>query len=70
MLSVAPFAVAVLALAVLTAVGARRRGNRAVVVVLASVFFPITWVVWYARDDLVEGSVDWYHRRVGPAQTR
>ena len=42
----------VVALGSLTAMGERRRGGRAVVVVLAGVFFPLAWIGWYARDEL------------------
>lgn len=35
----------------LTAVGARRRGRGPAVAVLAGVLFPITWAVWYLRDE-------------------
>jgi len=41
----------VLALVVLTGVGARRRGQTALPASLAGVFFPVTWVVWYLRDE-------------------
>ena len=40
------------ALVWLTAIGERRRGHAWVVAVVAGVFFPVTWVVWYLRDDL------------------
>lgn len=39
-----------LAVAALTAVGERRRGGRIALMVLAAVCFPVTWVVWYVRD--------------------
>lgn len=42
---------ALVALAVLTGVGERRRGGRAGVAVAAGAFFPIAWIVWYARDE-------------------
>ncbi len=38
-------------LAVLTAVGARRRGASAALAVLAGLGYPFTWVVWYLRDE-------------------
>ncbi len=41
----------VLALPVLTAVGARRRGAGVVASVVTGVFFPIAWAVWYLRDE-------------------
>jgi hypothetical protein len=37
--------------AVLTGLGEHRRGARTVVAVLAGVAFPLTWVVWYVRDE-------------------
>jgi hypothetical protein len=40
------------ALAWLTALGERRRGQSWPVAVVAGVFFPVTWVAWYLRDDL------------------
>ena len=43
---------AMVALGLLTSLGERRRGARAVVVPLAGLLFPVTWVVWYARDEL------------------
>ena len=41
----------VLALAVLTALGAHRRGSGALPSVVAGLFFPITWTIWYVRDE-------------------
>jgi len=35
---------------VLTALGQHRRGGRLPLAVLAGVLFPVTWVVWYVRD--------------------
>jgi hypothetical protein len=35
----------------LTAVGERRRGHSIALTVAAGVFFPITWAVWYLRDE-------------------
>ena len=43
-------AVAVVALAALTAVGQRRRGGPLALVVLAGLFFPVAWITWYAHD--------------------
>lgn len=43
-------AVALLALAVLTALGSMRRGARLPAAALSGLFFPVTWVVWYLRD--------------------
>lgn len=42
--------VLVLVLDPLTAVGARRRDAGMAVTVLAGVCFPVTWVLWYVRD--------------------
>lgn len=44
------FAVALLALAVLTALGSLRRGARLPAAALSGLFFPVTWVLWYLRD--------------------
>lgn len=44
-------AVVVLPLVVLTALGARRRGRALPQAVLAGLFFPVTWVAWYVRDE-------------------
>lgn len=44
------FAVALLALAVLTALGSLRRGARLPAAALSGLFFPVTWAVWYLRD--------------------
>ncbi|MFA6576515.1 MAG: hypothetical protein WCS84_13925 [Nocardioides sp.] len=41
----------VVALMVLTALGEGRRGARALTAVVAGVFFPVTWTVWYVRDE-------------------
>ena len=43
-------AVLSLGIAVLTAVGSRRRGSSVPVAALSGVFFPIVWVAWYVRD--------------------
>ena len=43
--------VAVLSLMVLTAAGERRRGTGIGLSVVAGLFFPISWVVWYQRDE-------------------
>jgi hypothetical protein len=37
-------------LVVLTALGARRRGNRVWSAMIARLAYPVTWVVWYTRD--------------------
>jgi len=44
-------AAAWLALGSLTAVGARRRGQRWFLACLSGLFFPLTWTVWYAFDE-------------------
>lgn len=41
----------VAALVCMTATGERRRGHGAVVALTAGLFFPITWAVWYVRDE-------------------
>jgi hypothetical protein len=40
-----------LALMFLTAQGASRRGLALLPALLAGLFFPVTWVVWYVRDE-------------------
>ena len=35
----------------LTASGQRRRGHGIALTVAAGIFFPITWAVWYLRDE-------------------
>jgi hypothetical protein len=40
-----------LVLVVLTGVGARRRGLAVGPAVVAVILFPITWTVWYVRDE-------------------
>lgn len=35
----------------LTCVGARRRGSRLASAAVAGLFFPVTWTVWYLRDE-------------------
>jgi hypothetical protein len=40
-----------LPLPVLTALGAHERGPSIGRAVLAGVFFPVTWTVWYLRDE-------------------
>jgi hypothetical protein len=39
-----------LPLPVLTAIGAHRRGLTIPRAALAGLFFPVTWTVWYLRD--------------------
>jgi hypothetical protein len=41
----------VVGLMVLTAVGERGRGHGPLVSLKAGVFFPVTWAVWYVRDE-------------------
>lgn len=43
---------AVLALATLTALGALRRGQGMLGAMCSGLFFPVTWAVWYAKDEL------------------
>jgi hypothetical protein len=40
-----------LACMALTAVGQRRRGHGVAITVTAGIFFPVTWAVWYLRDE-------------------
>ncbi len=40
-----------IALMVLTAVGARTRGSSITQASLAGLFFPVTWTAWYLRDE-------------------
>ena len=42
---------AVVALMVLTALGARRRGSAVWPAAIAGIVFPVTWTVWYVRDE-------------------
>ncbi|QBJ95782.1 hypothetical protein ERC79_07255 [Rhodococcus sp. ABRD24] len=35
----------------LTSLGARRRGQVRTLAVLSGALFPVTWVVWYLRDE-------------------
>jgi hypothetical protein len=42
---------AALPLTLLTCVGARRRGAGVAAALVAGAFFPVTWAVWYARDE-------------------
>ena len=52
MLIVVPLVLAVTpSLPVLTGFGARRRGLAIPSAVLAGRFFPVTWIVWYLRDE-------------------
>ena len=40
-----------LSLPVLTGLGEHRRGANAPAVLVAGLFFPITWLVWYLKDE-------------------
>lgn len=40
-----------LPLGVLTGIGARRRGATRPLALLAGVAYPLTWMVWYVRDE-------------------
>ena len=40
-----------LPLPILTGLGAHRRGLAIPLVVLAGLFFPVTWTVWYVREE-------------------
>jgi hypothetical protein len=40
-----------LAMPVLTCLGARRRGAGVAAALGAAIVFPVTWAVWYARDE-------------------
>jgi hypothetical protein len=44
-------AIPVVAFMVLTGMGESQRGARPLTVVVAALFFPITWMVWYVRDE-------------------
>ncbi len=41
----------VAAFMVLTGMGETQRGARPLTVVVAALFFPVTWMVWYVRDE-------------------
>jgi hypothetical protein len=41
----------VVVLMVLTATGQRRRGHGRVTALVAGLFFPLTWGIWYLRDE-------------------
>lgn len=38
-------------LALLTSIGQRRRGRGLASAAVAGIFFPVTWTVWYVRDE-------------------
>jgi hypothetical protein len=46
----------VVALIVLTGVGQRKRGAHPMTAVVAGLLFPVTWTVWYVRDEHPYGS--------------
>ncbi len=50
-LAAALVACTVLAAPSMTVVGARRRGQGVPAALLAGIFFPVTWVAWYVRDE-------------------
>jgi threonine/homoserine/homoserine lactone efflux protein len=41
----------VVALMALTAIGGRRRGRGLGLALVAGLFFPVTWAVWYLLDE-------------------
>ena len=49
--AVALVAAAVVGLAVLTGLGARRRGAGALATVVSGLAFPVAWTLWYVRDE-------------------
>ena len=53
-------ALLVLVLGVLTGVGSRHRGARWSLAMVSGLFFPVTWVAWYVRDQR-----PFTHHRVG-----
>jgi hypothetical protein len=60
-------AVAWLAIASLTAFGARRRGQRWRSAWLSGLFFPLTWIIWYEVDERAAGGrATRQQRRQGP----
>lgn len=38
-------------LMILTGLGARRRGQALAPAAVAGLYFPVTWIVWYVRDE-------------------
>ncbi|HET7018640.1 MAG TPA: hypothetical protein VFI65_32275 [Streptosporangiaceae bacterium] len=53
--TLAVFAVIWMPLAVLTLIGARRRGQRWRFAWLAGLAFPLTWAIWYVNDERAAG---------------
>jgi hypothetical protein len=51
-------AAVVVTLVGLTGAGSRRRGAPIPVSTIAGLFFPVTWVAWYVRDELVRPELD------------
>ena len=51
MLIVTLLALVSVPLALLTAFGAHQRGLAMPLVVLTGLFYPVTWAVWYVRDE-------------------
>lgn len=51
LLAVLAVLVVALMLAVLTALGAHERGQSIALSAVAGAFFPVTWAVWYVRDE-------------------
>lgn len=45
------FAAITLPLPVLTGIGAHRRGLMIPLAALAGILFPVTWIVWYLKDE-------------------
>jgi hypothetical protein len=43
-----------LGLGVLTGLGSHRRGAPPAVRVVSAALFPVTWVVWYVKDNLLD----------------
>jgi hypothetical protein len=50
-LTLVVLAVALLPLAVLTALGAHQRGLGMPGAVCSGLFFPVSWLVWYVKDE-------------------
>jgi hypothetical protein len=49
--AVVALAAVALPLCALTALGARRRGASVPVAILGGAVFPLTWAIWYVRDE-------------------
>jgi hypothetical protein len=48
---VAVGAIMLLPFALLTALGSRARGASPAVAIVSGVFFPLSWTVWYLKDE-------------------